>query len=64
MKSVNMPENGRRQGKPAYIGMSIKEDQKAGLFRGSTVARHAPTVRMATVHGGCFALDTLKRVAA
>ena len=64
MKTVNTPENSRRQDKPALIGMSIKEDQKAGLFRGSTVARHTPPVRMAAAHGGCFALDALKRVVA
>jgi hypothetical protein len=63
VKTVNTPENRRRQDKPAHIGMSIEEDQKAGLFRGNTVARHAPPVRMAAAHGGCFALGALKRVA-
>lgn len=64
MKTVNTPENRRRQDKPARIGMSIEEDQKAGLFRGSTVARHGPPGRLAAAHGGCFALGPLKRVAA
>ena len=64
MKTVNTPENRRRQDKPAHIGMRIEEDQKAGLFHGNTVARHTPPVRIAAAHGGCFALDALKCVVA